>query len=56
MRIAVCDDETAVLKLVSVFIRTEFENRNRRKKRYFRNRRMEYADCGYRYKSAWGIR
>ena len=27
MRIAVCDDETAVLKLVSVFIRTEFENR-----------------------------
>lgn len=27
MRIAVCDDETAVLKLVSVFVRTEFENR-----------------------------
>jgi len=27
MKIAVCDDETAVLKLVSVFIRTEFENR-----------------------------
>lgn len=27
MRIAVCDDETAVLKLISVFIRTEFENR-----------------------------
>ncbi len=27
MRIAVCDDETAVLKLISVFVRTEFENR-----------------------------
>lgn len=27
MRIAVCDDEIAVLKLVSVFVRTEFENR-----------------------------
>ncbi len=27
MRIAVCDDEVAVLKLISVFVRTEFENR-----------------------------
>lgn len=27
MRIAVCDDETAMLKLISVFVRTEFEAR-----------------------------
>jgi len=27
MRIAVCDDETAVLKLISVFVRTEFDAR-----------------------------